>query len=222
VLLANSGSEAIKLLRAAESPIDVVLMDVQMPIMDGLEATQRIRSMRRFENLPIIGLSAGAYAEDIEKGLESGMNDYITKPVDIEKAVVAIAELIAPESLTENSSSTDTNNCVPDRPRCYFDIALARDYWSSDEKAKKYVAQFIEKYAQTLESLQQESDELTVEYIHKMKGASSILGMPKLTENLLVLEAHLRNGESLSAEQVAKLVAVWAKTKRDALKSLEP
>jgi CheY-like chemotaxis protein len=197
-------------------------MDVQMPVMDGLEATQRIRALRRFENLPIIGLSAGAYAEDIEKALESGMNNYITKPVDIEKAVVAIAELIAPEALKENAISTNTNQCDIDRPQSYFDIALARDYWSSDETAKKYVAQFIEKYAQTLESLQQESDELNVEFIHKMKGASSILGMPQLTENLMLLEALLRNGKKLSAEQVATLVAVWAETKREALTSLEP
>ena len=221
VLLANDGSEAIKLLREAESSIDLVLMDVQMPVMDGLEATQRIRALRRFENLPIIGLSAGAYAEDIEKALESGMNNYITKPVDIEKAVVAIAELIASEALTENAISTNPNHCDIDRPQSYFDIALARDYWSSDETAKKYVAQFIEKYAQTLESLQQESDELNVEFIHKMKGASSILGMPQLTENLMLLEALLRNGKKLSAEQVATLVAVWAETKREALTSLE-
>ncbi|WP_173508099.1 ATP-binding protein [Marinobacterium sp. xm-d-564] len=222
VILAKDGSEAIKLLRAAELPIDLVLMDVQMPVIDGLEATQRIRALRRFENLPIIGMSAGAYAEDIEKALESGMNNYITKPVDIEKAVVAIAELIAPEALKENAISTNTNQCDIDRPQSYFDIALARDYWSSDETAKKYVAQFIEKYAQTLESLQQESDELNVEFIHKMKGASSILGMPQLTENLMLLEALLRNGKKLSAEQVATLVAVWAETKREALTSLEP
>ncbi len=85
VTLANNGSEAIKILRAGELPIDLVLMDVQMPVMDGIEATQRLRAMTRFKQLPIVGLSAGAYAEDIESASNAGMNAYITKPVDIEK-----------------------------------------------------------------------------------------------------------------------------------------
>jgi signal transduction histidine kinase/CheY-like chemotaxis protein len=221
VHIARNGSEAIKLLRADESSIDLVLMDIQMPIMDGLEATQRIRSMRRFEYLPIIGLSAGAYAEDIEKALVCGMNNYITKPVDIEKTVMAIAELISPESVSEETNLSVTNNRTVESTESYFNKEMAREYWSSDEKVKKYVAQFIKTYARTLESLHYESDELNVEFIHKIKGASALLGMPKLTENLTALEAYLRNGIDLSESQVASLVAVWTQTKREALHSLE-
>lgn len=192
-----------------------------MPIMDGLEATQRIRSMRRFEYLPIIGLSAGAYAEDIEKALECGMNNYITKPVDIEKTVMAIAELISPESVSEETILSVTNIRTVDSIESYFNKEMAREYWSSDEKVKKYVAQFIETYARPLESLLSESDAMNVEFIHKVKGATAILGMPKFTENLTALESYLRNGTVISDIQVAALVAVWTQTKREAIKSLE-
>jgi CheY-like chemotaxis protein len=221
VHVARNGSEAIKFLRAADSSIDLVLMDVQMPIMDGLEATQRIRAMRRFEYLPIIGLSAGAYAEDIEKALECGMNNYITKPVDIEKTVMAIAELISPESVSEETNLSVTNNRTVDSSESYFNKEMAREYWSSDEKVKKYVAEFIQTYARPLELLFSESEEMNVEFIHKVKGASAILGMPKLTENLTALESFLRNGSGVSEVQVAALVAVWAQTKQEAIKSLE-
>ena len=221
VHVARNGSEAIKFLRAADSSIDLVLMDVQMPIMDGLEATQRIRAMQRFEYLPIIGLSAGAYAEDIEKALECGMNNYITKPVDIEKTVMAIAELISPESVSEETNLSVTNNRTVDSSESYFNKEMAREYWSSDEKVKKYVAEFIQTYARPLELLFSESEEMNVEFIHKVKGASAILGMPKLTENLTALESFLRNGSGVSEVQVAALVAVWAQTKQEAIKSLE-
>ena len=221
VQVAKNGSEAIKLLRAAESSFDVVLMDVQMPVMDGLEATQRIRSMSRFEHIPIIGLSAGAYAEDVEKALESGMNSYITKPVDIEKTIMTISDLFISTSVTGAMISNTTNPHSTGATDCYFDREMARDYWSSDQKVNKYVAQFIETYDRVMDSLHCESNELNVEFIHKVKGASVLLGMPKLTENLTALEAYLRNGIDLSESQVASLVAVWTQTKRDALHSLE-
>jgi len=59
-------------------------MDIQMPVMDGLTAAKRIRSSGRFANLPIIAMSAHALPSDIEKSRESGMNDYIVKPIDAE------------------------------------------------------------------------------------------------------------------------------------------
>jgi two-component system, sensor histidine kinase and response regulator len=61
---------------------DLVLMDLQMPVMDGLEATRRIRAMPGYEHLPILAMTANAMAGDRERSLEAGMNDHVTKPID--------------------------------------------------------------------------------------------------------------------------------------------
>ena len=86
VIVADNGKMALEKLQQ-EKNIDIVLMDVMMPVMDGYEATTRIREISEFQNLPIISLTAKAMPEDKEKSLRAGANDYLTKPVDIEKLI---------------------------------------------------------------------------------------------------------------------------------------
>lgn len=81
-LIANNGIEAIAMVE--KHRIDLVLMDIQMPELDGYQATQQIREKRRFDNLPIVAMTANAMKHDIDKCYEVGMNDYISKPLNIE------------------------------------------------------------------------------------------------------------------------------------------
>lgn len=77
IIHANDGSEAIEMFKTHQP--DLILMDISMPGMDGYEATTEIRKISA--DVPIIGLTAYAYATDREKGLQCGMNDYLTKPI---------------------------------------------------------------------------------------------------------------------------------------------
>ncbi|WP_134087717.1 response regulator [Olivibacter sp. XZL3] len=84
IVVANDGKEAIEVLHK-NPDIDLVLMDVMMPVMDGLEAMARIRAEEKYRDLPIIALTAKAMQGDREKCMEAGASEYVTKPLDIAK-----------------------------------------------------------------------------------------------------------------------------------------
>jgi len=91
---AYNGKEALECL--ARETFDGVLMDCQMPVMDGYEATRQLRSQEHFKNLPIIAITANAMKGDREAVLLAGMNDYISKPIDFDIAFVTLAKWINP------------------------------------------------------------------------------------------------------------------------------
>jgi CheY-like chemotaxis protein len=84
IIKAENGKNALELLET-HSSIDLVLMDIMMPEMDGYEAMKRIRSQVKFKNLPVIALTAKAMKDDKQKCIDAGANDYITKPIDVER-----------------------------------------------------------------------------------------------------------------------------------------
>ena len=97
---ACDGSEAVEMVLAAARPYDLVLMDVQMPRMDGYEATRAIRQDGRFQTLPIIALTAHALVDERQRVLAAGMNDIITKPVDLRNMLRTIGGYLAPGTKT--------------------------------------------------------------------------------------------------------------------------
>jgi len=93
---ATNGSEAVDLFTTASDAYDLVLMDIQMPLMDGYEATKRIRisGHKNAHKIPIIAMTANVFAEDIEQCLAAGMNDHLGKPVDINEVIQKLKEYL--------------------------------------------------------------------------------------------------------------------------------
>jgi two-component system, sensor histidine kinase and response regulator len=92
VTVAHNGAQAVSALASDPTRYDVVLMDMQMPEMDGLEATRRIRQQLGLTALPIIAMTANAMSSDRQACLEAGMNDHVSKPFDLQELV----ELLQP------------------------------------------------------------------------------------------------------------------------------
>ncbi len=104
-MVANNGQEAIDILEQGHD-FDGILMDVQMPIMDGYTATSVIRKNNKYKDIPIIAMTANAMASDKEKAVEVGMNDHISKPINVNEMFGTMAKWITPSQVSEEPDIT--------------------------------------------------------------------------------------------------------------------
>jgi len=97
VEVASDGAEAVeKVRRSADNPYDLVLMDIQMPVMDGIEATKAIRALDdpRLAGLPIVAMTANAFEEDRQNVLAAGMNGHLGKPIEVDKLFATLQSIL--------------------------------------------------------------------------------------------------------------------------------
>lgn len=92
VVMAYDGEDGVQ--KAEESQPDIILMDMSLPVIDGWEATRRVRSNPSTKSIPVIALTAHALSDDRQKALQAGCNDFDTKPVDLERLLDKIRMLL--------------------------------------------------------------------------------------------------------------------------------
>ncbi len=170
--IAHNGQEAIDLIQQQE--FDLVLMDVQMPIVDGLEATKYIRNELKMI-IPIIGLSANAMREEVEICKQAGMNDYLVKPYS-ERVLVEIMKKWSTEVMA--TESTKDGNEVAEE----LDLSVLKQYVGNDIDAlRDIVAGYLKHLPPQLDRLELAlvgSDVLALRHeLHQLKASMEIIGV---------------------------------------------
>jgi signal transduction histidine kinase/DNA-binding response OmpR family regulator len=176
--IADDGKQAIEKLRGREDVYDVVLMDVQMPFMDGYETTHIIREELNIQNLPIIAMTADAMKGVDQECLEAGMNDYISKPLDIVKLYDKLKYWIDTEAIDsrhvhdmhmeENSETV----AFPQLECLNVDLALRR-LGGNSSLLKKLIFEFIEGYSDKISQIQAMVEAGKSEEVYRLAHAIS-------------------------------------------------
>jgi CheY-like chemotaxis protein/HPt (histidine-containing phosphotransfer) domain-containing protein len=131
VTVANDGREALDAL--AKQTFDGVLMDCQMPVMDGYEATRALRRDPRWQNLPVIAMTANAMAGDRDKVLAAGMNDHVAKPIDVELLFAILARWVAPtQGMRQAAAPVDASDPLANLPG--IDVRVGRASTMGNDK----------------------------------------------------------------------------------------
>ncbi|MGI9260728.1 MAG: response regulator, partial [Woeseiaceae bacterium] len=194
VTLATNGQEALDILEKED--FDGVLMDIQMPVMDGYEATQEIRNQKRLADLPVIALTANAMAGDREKALAAGMNDHIAKPVDLERALNTMARWIKPALARKNpgaiSNMLPESGDLPELPgidkETGMKVAIGRQELFLRLLRKFFDAEvdFVERFQKAIEAGQLPAAN---RHAHTLKGVAANIGALDLQAAAADLEA---------------------------------
>ncbi|MCS3603050.1 two-component system sensor histidine kinase BarA [Buttiauxella sp. BIGb0471] len=197
VELCGSGAQAIE--RAKQMQIDIILMDIQMPEMDGIRACELIRQMPHHQQTPVIAVTAHAMAGQKEKLLSAGMNDYLAKPIE-EKKLYSLLMRYQPGAITAPASVTNVETTLPSSPQNQtLDWALALQQAANKPDLARDMLQMLLAFLPEVrnkveEQLVGENPEGLVDIIHKLHGSCSYSGVPKLKSLCRQLEHELRCG----------------------------
>ncbi|WP_374315429.1 response regulator [Aquabacterium sp.] len=204
VVTAHNGMEALDRLEH-NGPFDGVLMDCQMPVMDGYTATQRIRASQQWATLPVIAMTASAMASDRERVLACGMNDHITKPLDLAQMFAIMArwiiparpavpvasgpDLPPPQALQPPFIARDAHLAVLDTvdglTRCMGNLDLYRRLLKGFDKTQQ---DFGDQMASALAEGRLDD---AARHAHTLKGLAGNIGAAKLQQQAALLETHL-------------------------------
>jgi len=181
ITIANNGQEAVNLVtRAQAKEFDLILMDINMPVMDGFAATQAIRYEKKFDNLPIIAFTALILDSEIKKMFDSGMNAYLDKPVKLGKLYTALAMFLLDDSNKRNEkkpSAVIDNNY--DLPGLNVRIGISHSN-NSEALYLEILKEFIDAYGQSYEVFEKLVNEHRYEQLKMlcldMRGLSGTIG----------------------------------------------
>lgn len=203
VTIANNGKEAVAAVQ--NDDFDIVLMDIQMPEINGLEATANIRRDPRFQELPILAMTAHAMAGDREKSLAAGMNDHITKPIDPDHLFETLVKWIPAKArgtaLSVKKHSLDQGAVdLPDH-LAGIDMAVGvRRVGGNRKLFKKILREFHHDYKDVLATIRSTlaaDDIMTVQRLgHTLKGIAGSIGAEDLQRAALALENGVKAGRT--------------------------
>jgi len=237
VSLAGNGKEAIEAIHKNE--YDAVLMDVQMPVMDGHTATGKLRQDQRFKDLPIIAMTAHAMAGDADKSIAAGMSDHVTKPIDPGQLFGTLRKWIQPDKKREKveppeipaaAFAADASKPDPDKfpstlPGFDLQDGLKRLQWN-EKLYRKLLLDFTAKYAGAADDVRQALDAKNFEQahslVHNLKGLAGNLAAVDLQAAAIEMEKLVRGGlkKGLSKQKLNQTFAEMKKALQTATESV--
>ena len=211
VAVANNGVEALSQLKLSD--FDGVLMDCQMPKMDGYEATQKIRQQPQYKDLPVIAMTANAMAGDKEKVLAVGMNDHIAKPINVNDMFTTMAKWIKPANpqtdSTDEAKTSDKEKPIPEITGINVQSGLTITQGNT-RLYRKLLIKFRDNYAdfstQFRDAQNSEDAEAATRLAHTLKGVAGNIAATQVQQTAESLEQASLSSQSDLEERLQHVI----------------
>ncbi|QEL54648.1 PAS domain S-box protein [Chromobacterium paludis] len=197
VAVAEGGLPGVAMATAAEPPFDIVIMDVQMPDIDGLEATRRIRADVRCQSLPILAMTANASHSDREACLGAGMNDHVGKPIDVDELVPKLLslcgqrQLAAPPAAGVGAGEEEVEPLSSRLRRFGNRLSVYRVALNTFQQE----CQDLLEAARLAGGAEDEQRKARAIALHTLKGLAATMGASALSQQAAALEKRIKAGE---------------------------
>lgn len=217
VRMAEDGLKGLQALGEGETP-DLILMDIQMPVMDGYTAVARIREWERnagHARIPVIALTANAYDEDRQRAAEADMDDFLPKPIAFDTLRQLLTKWLPATLAAEVPMFNASAGTAPALPETFDAAALLRQLGGDHALAQATVAAASDDIARLLETLAQASDAADAmaarHALHTLRGLSQQIGAPRLRMCIEALEASVKAGLGIGHDGLADLRGEYAR-----------
>ncbi|MBK9654757.1 MAG: response regulator [Rhodanobacteraceae bacterium] len=220
--IACDGHEAIDRLRSAPGAYDIVLMDIQMPRMDGFEATREIRETLALRELPVIAMTANVSPEDRAHSRDAGMNDHLAKPIDVQTLVATVLRHARPGAAALAAAPAPRAGADAEPPVLALEQALARLAGHRAlyaQMARMFAQEQGESVRQLHDALAQGDRTEAGRAAHTLKGVAATLGAEALSTIAAQLERALKRG--VEAEELQRMSERLAEAVAQASVALE-
>jgi CheY-like chemotaxis protein len=210
VSIANNGEEAVEKYKAQQEWYDLILMDLQMPIMSGYDATKLIREFDK--EIPIVALTAAAMVEDKQKVIEAGMNDHLSKPINSDELYGVITKYCQKREYVEKAVEHTTKEYpILDKQHLYNTI-------SSEELIEKLLIKFLEQlnneFVNIIDEIQNHKSNAS-NLVHALKGVSGNLGAKALFKICKEIDLQYKANEIISKKNIMILQQELEKVKNE-------
>ncbi len=196
VITAADGQASVDMLQVDRSVCDIVLMDLQMPGMDGMQATSRIRQLPGCETLPIVALTASAFNEQREAALGAGMDAVVTKPFDVDGLVHLLFRLgrglVESDGIAADSPPGTPVESSGELLLVDFNVGL--QLWQDLGHYRHHLHRFVQEHEDEAQRADALGNEDLIRHVHKTRGSASALALMAAAKVASHLEEHLRTG----------------------------
>lgn len=202
VILAESGKQAIEWVKNTERSFNLIFMDIQMPDLDGVQTTAKLRELDIINLPPIVAMTAYSMKDDKQKFITQGLDDYIAKPIKAQVLINKVKEYFLGETNEDLEEATRQNKQGILDIEVLAQLAKYGGFEIIEESLKDFEQEVCEQLWESTQALEQEDYEVLRRHLHTLKGNSGTLGVVQVSEKASILEKYLKENTAIDKKLV--------------------